>query len=149
MKILEVTSSAQIYYHGSSNDIKVGTILTPRNDYENDWKNTDFYWPLEKHRPNNMLSHKDSVFMVDDPDDVDLAGGATDYLLTVKPLGIIQKHDLNWSSEISMLVSNGYDVDSIEIKKAAENYWQGMPHPNESVWEYLTTRAEVLASEEY
>ena len=87
--------------------------------------------------------------MVADPDDIDLAGGATDYMLTVVPLGPVQKHDINWGSEISMLVGDGYDIKSPEIMDAAKNYWNGVPHYNESVWEYLTTSAKVIKVEEY
>ena len=137
------------FYHGSSTKLPVGTVLTPRGDaYEAEWKNTDFYTPLEYYRPANMLSHKDSVFMCDNPDDVDLAGGATDWLFTVEPLGPVQRHDLNWGSAVSVLVSD--DPDNIEeIKQAAENYWNGVPHHDENVWEYLTTSAKIIAVEEY
>lgn len=69
MKIFEVTNSDSLYYHGSYEPLKVGTILTPRENYELNWAGTDFYWLLENHRPNNMLSHKQSVFMASDPDD--------------------------------------------------------------------------------
>ncbi len=87
----------------------MGTILTPRNqEYEKDWENTDFYSVLEHYRPMNKPAHKNSVFMVTDPDDVDLAGGGTEWLMTVKPLGPVSRHDLNWSSEISMLLSDGH-----------------------------------------
>lgn len=138
------------YYHGSMDHLPVGTVLKPRGtDYEQDWAHTDFYTALEKHRPDHMLSHKHAVFMVADPDDVDLAGGGTEWLFTVKPLGPISKHDMNWSSEISMLMGDGHDVDSADVRKAAENYWAGVPHPNESVWEYLTPAAEILKVEEY
>lgn len=149
MRISQLTENSQ-YFHGSMNYLPVGTILTPRMDeYEKDWSGTDFYNILEKYRPKNMLSHKESVFMVDNEDDIDLAGGGTDWLFTVKPLGPIQKHDMNWSSEISMLVSDGYSIDSTEIINAANNYWKGVPHHNESVWEYLTTKAEIIRVEEY
>ena len=136
------------YYHGSIKHLKPGTILKPSDDYENDWQDTDFYEPLNYYKPNNMLSHKESVFMVTNEDDVDLAGGGTEWLFTVRPLGKVQRHDLNWSSEISMLV--GDDPDDISaIKQAAMNYWNGVPHHNESVWEYLTTSAEILSVERY
>lgn len=145
--ILEETGK---FYHGSMDELPVGTILTPRlDDYEKDWGSTDFYHVLEKYRPSNMLSHKESVFMVDNEDDVDVAGGGTDWLFTVKPLGPIQKHDLNWSSEISMLISEGYSIDSKEVINAANNYWLGVAHPNESVWEYLTPKVEIIKVEEY
>lgn len=147
---MRVDEMNQTFYHGSFDKLPVGTVLTPRgDDYEKDWQNTDFYAVLEQYRPKDKLSHKQSVFMVGDPDDVDLAGGATDWLFTVKPLGPIQKHDLNWSSEISLLIGDGYAADSDEVKEAASNYWKGVPHYNESVWEYLTTSAEIVGVEEY
>ena len=83
MQIYEITQP--YYYHGSNIFLPVGTILKPRDDYENDWIDTDFYIPLERWRPKNMLAHRESVFMTDNPDDVDLAGGGTEWLMTVKP----------------------------------------------------------------
>jgi hypothetical protein len=139
----------QVFYHGSYDKLPVGTILTPRDDYEKNWQHTDFYNALERYRPANMLAHKQSVFMCDNTDDIDLAGGATEWLFTVRPLGVVQKHDLNWGSEISGLISEGHDINSVEVKQAAENYWNGVPHHSESIWEYLTPKAEILSVEEY
>jgi hypothetical protein len=139
----------QQYYHGSYDELPVGTILTPRDDYEDKWHSADFYGPLEMYRPANMLPHKASVFMCDNADDVDLAGGATDWLFTVVPIGNVEKHDLNWGSEVSMLMSDGHEIDSEEIMQASENYWKGIPHPNESVWEYCAPKAKIVAVEEY
>jgi hypothetical protein len=139
----------KLYYHGSMEHLPVGTILRPNPDYEKEWQSTDFYNALEFHRPPGMMAHKDSVFMCDNPDDVDAAGGGTEWLFTVKPLGPIQRHDLNWSSEISMLWDEDHDFDSAEVEQAADNYWAGIPHPNEQVWEYLTPSAEIIAAEPY
>ena len=137
------------FYHGSNQILPIGTILTPRDDYENDWMGTDFYSALEKHRPRDKLAHRESVFMVADPDDIDLAGGGTEYMFTVEPIGVIHRHDLNWSSEISMYIGDGYDINSPEVTNAARMYWKGVPHPAESVWEYLTPRARIIKVEEY
>jgi hypothetical protein len=138
------------FYHGSMTELDVGTVLKARGDqYHSEWSQTDFYAPLEQYRPTNMLSHSQSIFMCDNEDDVDTAGGGTDWLFTVVPMGKVQKHDMNWSSEISMLVSDGYDIDSDEIQNAANNYWAGVPHHNESLWEYLTPAAKVIHVEEY
>ena len=147
MQFLE--SSGKIFYHGSMDNLPVGTILTPRNEYEKDWQNTDFYKPLEMYRPPHMLAHKDSVFMCDNIDDIDLAGGGTEYVFTVQPIGKIEKHDLNWSSEISALIGDGKHITDPEVKEAAENYWNGIPHHNESVWEYLTPKAKIIRTQEY
>lgn len=138
-----------VFYHGSNDELPVGTILTPRDNYEQNWGKTDFYEPLEKYRPLSMLSHNQSVFMCDNPDDIDAAGGGTEWLFTVEPLGVVQRHDLNWGSEISLLISEGHDLISPEVKEAAMNYWNGLPHHSESLWEYLTPKARILKVEEY
>jgi len=137
------------YYHGSSERLEIGTILLPRaNEYEADWKDTDFYAILETYRPPEMLAHKDAVFLCDNEDDIDCAGGATDWLFTVVPTSDrIEKHDLNWGSEISGLV--GPEQDNQDIEQAAINYWAGIPHYNESVWEYLTPAARIIAVNKY
>lgn len=146
MKIYEIQ---QYYYHGSDDNLPVGTILKPQSGYEDRWGQTEFYQALERHRPSNMLGHANSVFMTDNPDDIDAAGGGTEWLFTVKPSQPVQRHDLNWSSEISSLVDRGFSLDSYEVTEAAKNYWAGVPHPNESVWEYLAPSAEIIAVEEY
>ena len=144
-----IFESKKVYYHGSSIELPVGTILRPQEGYEDRWGHTDFFDVLEMYRPPDKLAHSESVFMVDNPDDVDLAGGATDYLFTVVPLGPVQRHDLNYSSEISSLVSLGYRLDSPEIRDAAEDYWAGLESPNEVLWEYLTRAAKIIKVEEY
>ena len=140
----------QRFYHGSDKELSVGTFLTPRFEtYEKNWQHTDFYHALEKYRPEHMLSHKESVFMSDNVDDVDLSGASTNYLFTVIPIGKVEKHDLNWSSEICMLISElGRSLESDEVKSASLNYWNGIPHPDESVWEYLAPKAKIVKVED-
>ena len=147
MRIYEITS--KIYYHGSSIYLPVGTILKARAEYESDWEHTDFYNVLEQYRPSNQLSHKQSVFMCDNSDDLDSAGGGTEWVFTLKPLGPVQRHDMNWSSEISCLIGDGYAQDSLEVKEAAQKYWAGKPHFNESLWEYLTPSARIIEVEPF
>ena len=146
VKINEVIT---YYYHGSNVELPVGTVLQPRDDYENDWGNTSFYAALEHYRPKNMLSHRESVFMVSNEDDIDLAGGGTEFMFTVVPIGKIERHDINWGSEISGLIDDGLPINHPKIKNAALNYWNGVPHTDEQVWEYLTPKAKIIAVEEY
>lgn len=89
--------------------------------------------------------------MTNNPDDIDLAGGPTDHIYIVQPLGKIEKHDLNWMSEIDLIISEAYDNNQQEnnetiekVKNAALNYWNGIPHYNESVWEFLTPSAIII-----
>lgn len=138
------------FYHGSGKKLKEGDVLTGRgDDYEASWSSTDFYEILERERPEEMTAHKEAVFMVGHPDDVDLAGGSTEWCAEMIPEGVVSRHDLNWSSEISLLLSEGKAKDSQEVREAAEKYWRGEPHPNEQVWEYLARSAKVVRVEEW
>ena len=85
--------------------------------------------------------------MVDDIDDIDLAGGATNWIFRLKPLGPVERHDINWTSEIESLLSEGHGEADKEVIEAAKNYWTGEPHPNESAWEYLTPSAKIVEVE--
>lgn len=136
------------FFHGSHDPFEPDFLLAPRGAaYEADWKSTDFYAALERHRPADRLAHAQAVFLVGDPDDVDLAGGSTEWCLEVEPVGAVTRHDLNWGSEVSSLVSDGHDIDSRPVREAAEAYWRGDRHPDESVWEYLCAGARVLRCE--
>jgi hypothetical protein len=119
------SATARKFYHGSMIYLPIGTILRPNINYEENWSATDFYTVLEKYRPKHALAHRNSVFMCDNEDDIDLSGGGTEYLFIVEPLGKVEKHDVNWSSEISMLISDGFKTDSHEVINAATNYWRG------------------------
>ena len=133
------------FYHGSHDEFEIGEILTPgEDDYEEGMWNVQWYHVLHQHRPMESRQHSWSVFMVADIDDIDVAGGSTDYVYKVKPIGDVERHDINWASEISYLLDKGYDADSDEIKEAALNYWKGVPHHNEQVWEYLAPKAKIV-----
>lgn len=96
------------FYHSSGKQLPVGTILCGRGqDYHNDWGLSDFYQILEENRPSEYLPHKDAVFFLDNDNELDCAGGETEWVFEVEPIGIISRHDLNWSSEISSLISDG------------------------------------------
>jgi hypothetical protein len=134
------------YFHGSYEQLPVGTILKPKENYEEIWGETDFYFVLEKYRPQHLLPHKESVFMCDNPQDIDNTGGGTDWLFTVLPDEYIQKHDQSWCSEISLLIDNDENQELIE--QYAFNYWNGISSEN-PVWEYLTKQAKIIVVEEY
>jgi hypothetical protein len=147
-KIMEQQLNQKIFYHGSEEHLPKGTVLVPQPDYELRWGINEWYKVLEHYRPADKLSHKDAVFMCDNDMDLDNAGGGTDWVFKVRPLGPVSCHDLNWGSEISMLLEQ--DPDNIEaIENAAHNYWAGVPHSNESVWDYLTPSAKIISVEEF
>jgi len=136
------------FYHGSAKPIEPGTVMTGRGErYESEWTDTDFFWALEIHRPADCLPHREAVFLVDNVEDIDNAGGCTDWCLEVEPGERISRHDLNWSSEISCLVGDGHGLYSDEVKAAAAKYWSGESSGDSCVWEYLTDRATVVSCE--
>lgn len=128
------------FLHASLDELEVGTTLKPKDNYEEHWGNTDFYQALERYRPPTMLSHKESVFMCHSAEDLDNCIGG-EYIFEIIPNSRIEKHDINWSTEVSCLV--GDNAPEEKIKEAALNYWNGVPHYNESVWEYLTPSAVI------
>lgn len=128
------------YVHASLEILEIGTILKPRKDYEEHWGKTDFYHKLEKYRPKSMLSHKESIFMCSSAEDLDNCMGG-EYIFEIVPDKRIERHDLNWSTEISCLVSDNAPEE--KIKEAALNYWNEIEHENGAVWEYLTPSAIV------
>lgn len=151
MKLKHIIESRipKTFYHGSMTYLPEGTILTPTTYYAQNWGGSGFYEVLEFYRPKNKLGHHQSVFMVGDEDDVDIASGGSEYLLIVEPMGHIQKHDMNWSSEISMIMDYTTDILDYRFEDAAYNYWNGISHYNESIWEFLTPKAKVLHIEEF
>lgn len=149
MKIYKISNTK--YYHGSYNPLPIKTILTPNYRSYREVINDDSHSKLEQFKPNNFLSRNNAIFMTNNPDDIDLAGGPTDHIYIVQPLGKIEKHDLNWMSEIDLIISEAYDNNQQEnnetiekVKNAAINYWNGTPHYNESVWEFLTPSAIII-----
>lgn len=138
------------YFHGSYDLLPIGTILTPEKGTFNpeDMLSDNM---LELFRPNQYISRNNAVFMTDNPDDIDSAGGPIDHVYIVRPLSRVEKHDLNWMSEIDSIISELSNEESLEdeetiqkIEKAALNYWDGTPHYNEALWEYLATSALVI-----
>ena len=149
------------YYHGSENKLGVGTILEPQKGYGSRWGDSLFFMVLEMYRPSGMLSHAKAIFMVDNLNDIDNAGGSTDWIYEVQPLGKVEAHDLNWGSEIDSYISSysgriSFSMLDHELKQPehqklretlenlARNYWYGEEHYDEAVWEYLTPKARII-----
>lgn len=130
------------YYHGSRKKFPVGFILTPQNDgYTSHSEVQAEEQIIEKYRPKNKLSRKNSVFMVDNIDDIDSAGGYLDFVYRVEPLGKIERSDMHYYSEISIY----HDMMEDEIKQLALNYWSGIPSgTNTGLFEYRTPKAKIL-----
>lgn len=131
--------SQSSFYHGTKKIFPIGFILLPQLDgyvhQEIEIENI-----LEKYRPENKISRFNSVFLVDNPDNVDFAGGYEDYIYKVQPIGQIDKSDLSWYSDVSI-----YNTEK-ENQIYATNYWNQIPYKNSdnSLWEYRCKSAKII-----
>jgi len=141
------------FFHGSYDVLPLGTVLSP---HKGNFMRTllpeemESHFKLELFRPVGSLSRNRAVYMTCCIEDVDTCGGAAEHIYRVMPLGPVEKHDLNWMSEIDLIFSELSDAADMEaedtisrVQMAALNYWEGVPHYNECCWEYLTTLAKI------
>lgn len=147
MRAWELTENSIAYYHGSRHKYPIDFILTPQPDGyvmtvgdEDGVENIEHI--IEKNRPDSMLPRFDSVFMVDNPDDIDSAGGYIDYIYIVEPLGGVEKNNMGWYSQIS-----GFEDTEEGIRQEsflAQQYWSGDNSPDGGLWEYRSPKARVI-----
>jgi hypothetical protein len=132
------------FFHGSSEFIKNNTILRPHTGSYVKQKDNEFLENLmEKFRPEDKISRYDAVFMVDNMDLIDDAGGSTDFIYEVLPKGEIERSDLAWYTEVQVLdEENEEDL----IREYVLNYWNGVKFHDEesSLWEYRAKSAIVI-----
>jgi hypothetical protein len=133
------------YYHGSYDLLEDGTILKAHDkSYTRQNDNSYLEKIMEKYRPEDKISRYDAIFLSDDIDSIDAAGGSLDYVYSVEPIGEIQKSDLAWYTEIQMT-----DDENLQ-KEYAENYWNGVPFYDKDIrcWEYRVKSARIIELEE-
>lgn len=136
------------YWHASFDELPVGTVLTPRPEYESRWQSESVGRILEDLRPAECLPHRSAVFMCDSPQGCDDAGAHCEWLFEVEPSGAVERHDMEWATCMDRLLSEGWPSDGEEIRSLAHRYWQG--HPSECpTWEYLAGSAIVIRVERY
>jgi hypothetical protein len=125
--------------------LPVGTLLRPNpKGYTSESEANALESLFEQYRPPRQLSRRKAVFMVAAPDEIDAAGGYTDYIYKVEPEGAIEKHDLAWYTEAEIQLALG-NVEA--ATSAIHSYWRGIPFPNaeRSLFEYLAPAAVVVA----
>jgi len=129
-----------VYYHGSNKPMPIGTILRPQPQFYTGDPVEDI---LEKFRPPNKLSRKNSIFLVDKPEDIAEASGNSDYVYIVEPTPPLEKSDVSWWSEVQLKLG---DNDLAGAQAAAVNYWNGVPYPDKdlSVFEYRCPSAKLI-----
>ena len=135
-------------WHASFDRLPVGTVLSPRPDYEMRWTTDCAGRILEDVRPADALAHRDAVFACSDPQDCDNAGAHCEWLFGIEPHGAVERHDLAWASDIDRLVSDGWPPGDPAIVELARRYWTGEAS-EDPVWEHLCTSAVIVSVEPY
>ena len=147
MRAYQLTESkTPTLYHGSRKKFPIGMVLKPQSDgyvHSDDDNIGETESILDSYRPSSMLSRNQSVFMVDDPEDIDYAGGYDDYIYIVEPIGKVERNDLHWYSELSMYAGYNDDMDD-EFEQWASNYWNGVYSGSGGIWEYRAKAAKIV-----
>lgn len=141
-----LAAAAPKLYHGSRGHFDPGFVLKPQvaaDAFDEDVAPVEDI--MEKHRPEGKIPRRESVFMVDDPERVEQAGGYEDHVYIVEPIGAVEASDLGWYGELSVY---WMDMPDDERRGLAEGYWSGDPFPGRprSLYEYRARAAEVIGS---
>lgn len=149
-----IESAGTTLYHGSRVEFSAGTILAPQADGYVSYPDADEQHNLteqvlERHRPQGCVSRFGAVFLIDNPDLIDYAGGYTDYIYEVEPLGPVTRCNLAWYSELyaiceDAVLSESYSTETPEMIEAALHYWNADPRDSSDLYEFLTDRARVV-----
>lgn len=135
------------FYHGSRKLFQKGFLLAPQGDgYVSQDDVKDFEALVESRRPADKTPRSRSVFLVNDPDLIDAAGGYTDVIYQVKSKSTPEESDLAWYSDaFCELDTDQPDLDL--VNNFVDRYWAGTPHSDESrrCPEFRVKWAEVLS----
>lgn len=136
------------FFHGSVKVFPLGFKLVAQKDgYAQCPDNQEFESLVEARRPADKLSRLGCVYLCDDMDLIDSAGGYIDCVYAVCVQGEAQRSDLAWYSEAWSLFSDGSDEDRQAMNEMIDSYWSGKAFPNQdrSCPEYRAVSATVTA----
>ena len=136
-----------IFLHGSDIKLSKGTELKSSDNYEEKWSDLTSYEILEKFRPDGVRPQKDSVFCVGCEEDLEYSGGGEEFVFVVKSIGKVTQHDMNWATEVSILLGDDVPMSDTRYEEYAKNYWHGESAKligKEPVWEFMMDSAQIL-----
>jgi len=142
-----------IFFHGSRREFPVGFILTPqREGYVHGVAGDEFDAGIrrveavfERHRPPQMISRLNAVFLAPTIAAISYAGGHDNYVYKVAPIGICEKSYLWWYDKVEQYLLDDTHIPPKLAKRCAENYWRQTPPPTNktSMWEYRCHAARI------
>ena len=146
-------------YTGSSGELVVGSAYKARQTEGHFLRPIELV--MEASRPANTPSRMGAFFLVKTPDEIETAGGNTNFVYAVKPIGVYSKHHFGWMGRVynAMVPFCRHRAPDEEKDRAApqllhlaewaDNYWEGIPYrapagEPPTVWEYLAPEIMVL-----
>ncbi|MCY9866463.1 hypothetical protein OTK49_28390 [Vibrio coralliirubri] len=131
-------------YHGARHFFPCAFELKPQHDgYTHQPESQALEDFIDLHRPYDKLSRKQSVFLSDDIDLIDPAGGFIDAVYLVEA-DKTEKSDLAWYTHAQIMLEEG---NTELAAQAALNYWSGEPFTDttQRCPEYRCSTATVIA----
>lgn len=136
----------------------VGAILKARAN--EGWFRKEIEDAMEEGRPKAVPSRLSSFFLVDDPKLIAIAGGSTDYVYRVKPIGVYSKHHQGWMGNVynvmipfirsgaSQAERDEVAPELVHVGEWVHNYWEGVPYRHrpgqaKTTWEFLAPEISI------
>jgi hypothetical protein len=149
-----IESSEMAYFHGSRRNMAVGTVLKPQGagyvrgsglDRGERVPHRRCEAILEKNRPHDAPQRSESVFLVTVPDAdlIDKAGGYSDFIYRVNPVGSIWACNLWWYGQLYSLCEDLQKGDMPVAADMAAKYWSASYGDRDSI-EYLVREAVIV-----
>lgn len=145
-------------YWGTRRRATLGERLRART--KEGWFRKEIEDAMEEGRPSGVPSRLSSFFLVDDPGLIGAAGGPTDYVYRVKPIGLYSKHHQGWMDNVYSAMIPFLRHGALQDEKDAaapnlvhvgewvHNYWEGVPYRHrpgqaKTTWEFLAPEISI------
>ena len=104
-----------MFFHGSKNNLEIGETLISQEDtgYTSYEECISIENAFEYFRPEDKISRKTAIYLVDDPNIIEKVGGYDDYIYEIDPIGNIQKSDLYWYNEVAKEMGDFFEIEEI------------------------------------
>jgi hypothetical protein len=153
LKILIQESIKEHFYHGSSKQLPKKLIANSRpTEFSKrisiDGISVEDF--VESQRPEKCVSRLRCIFLVNDINDLNIAGASEDFVYEVKPVGRFSKVHFGWFSELlGMVYEEEGLIDNPKAIKLANGYWSGKPfirkgNSSPAAWEFLAEEVEII-----
>ncbi len=135
-----------MFFHGSKNNLEIGETLISQVDtgYTSYEECISIENAFEYFRPEDKISRKTAIYLVDNPNIIEKVGGYDDYIYEIDPIGNIQKSDLYWYNEVAKEMGDFFEIEELteKAKKYIENYWNSVESLEKNI-EYRVESAVI------